>query len=108
MAYPFWSFSAWQENNQTVSASPVYSFTVLTNRTLTAVFTPQLQAVASGEDSLLLSWPAAATGFSLQSAETTTPSVWLTVTNQPATSLGWSQVLWTASSTNHFFRLFQP
>ena len=63
----------------------------------------------SSGNEMILSWPANATGFTLQSTlNLTPPSTWLDVTNPPTVLGGLFTVTNTASGGAQFFRLRKP
>jgi hypothetical protein len=70
---------------------------------------PLLLSVASVGDSLLLAWPGAATGFTLQSSPSLSPgSAWTPVTPSPILTNDQFAVLLPANDPRAFFRLAKP
>jgi hypothetical protein len=67
---------------------------------------PQLNVSTSGENNLVLTWPANAVGFVLQSTTNLAPAVWVNVSTGFTTANGLIAITNPISSTQQFFRLF--
>jgi hypothetical protein len=106
--YANWSFVGWYEGTNLLTLSPSYSFTVRSNRNLKAVFWPLLTIGMETVDSVKLSWPAAAVGFSLQSSSSLTGAAWSNVSSAPVVSAGMNEVIVTADMATELFRVIQP
>jgi hypothetical protein len=65
---------------------------------------PRIGAINQG-GSLLLSWPAAPSGFLPESAYTLSPTNWVAITNQPVLTNGQYLLSIPITGTNQFFRL---
>jgi hypothetical protein len=63
--------------------------------------------VTNSSGNLLLSWPVAAAGFSVQSKSSLTSGTWKTLTNVPALSGSKWQVSLPVSGSSQFFRLWR-
>jgi DNA/RNA endonuclease G (NUC1) len=66
---------------------------------------PVLNIVASGTNTILISWPAPATGFALQQNLDLTTAGWSSVTNAVNSVGGLNQIVLPLMSGNSFFRL---
>lgn len=79
------------------------------NRILAFAHQPTLSFRATGANSLVISWSAAAVGYRLQSTPNLTlPMTWLDVTNPPVVIGGRFTVTKPMSSLAQFFRLRKP
>jgi len=67
---------------------------------------PSLSVTTSSGD-ILLSWPVAAAGFSVQSRSSLSSGTWSTLTNAPALSGSQWQVSLPVSGSEQFFRLWR-
>ena len=106
---PFYKFSKWQEGGATVSTTASYTFTAAGNRALVAVFLkiPALNFTrAASAGSLLLAWPADATGWVLQ--ESADFAMWQDSTRAITTSGAQKSVTMPVASGCCFFRLAHP
>jgi hypothetical protein len=72
---------------------------------LTLMQTPPLAIARSGPNSVLISWAAAFTGFTLQQNSNLATTNWTAVTNATATVNGQSQVTISPATGTKFFRL---
>jgi len=68
---------------------------------------PSLQIVASGAN-IIVSWPATATGFTLQTTPQLSPSSWSTVGAYPVVEGGLNEVTLPLKPTASFYRLVAP
>ncbi len=108
-ANPGYEFVSWTEGGSPVSAEAGYSFTVSTNRALVANFGPLLSIALAAPDTLLLSWPAAATGYVLEQNATPGPGNWVEDTTNTVNVVGdQNQVLISPLTGSSFYRLFHP
>ena len=73
------------------------------------VFAPATLRVAlTPTNTLLLAWPAAATGYALQQNPDLSPTNWTTVTNTPEVVGSEKRVLIAPASAQNFYRLRSP
>lgn len=109
-AYPGYVFLNWTENGDPVSASASYSFTSDASRTLIANFIAQsgLSAVRSAPGVLTLSWPAGATGWTLQESDDPSPGSWVDSTGPVTIQGNQKQVTVSPLSGRRYFRLTHP
>jgi hypothetical protein len=73
-----------------------------------AVIPPPTLGVAASNGNVILSWPAAAFGYVLQSRTNLTTNSWVLVTNAPVLSGGSFTVTLGATNQSRFFRLLSP
>src|SRR5678816_3776098 len=66
---------------------------------------PTLSISLGNNQSFVLSWPAAATGYALETAGELTGESWLAVTEQPTSANGEVRVAKNVSGKTQFFRL---
>ncbi len=106
-ANPGYAFLHWTENADLVSPSPTYSFTSEADRTLVAIFVaqPALIVARPTAESVTLSWPAAASGWSLQESADLSPASWVDSTRAVTIEGGSKIVAVSARSGNRYFRL---
>jgi tripartite motif-containing protein 71 len=91
------------------SGNYVYVADSWSNRIQVFAHQPTLNLRSAGASSLLLSWSAEATGYSLQQRPALAPSGWADVTNAVVTVDGVNQVTLVAPATgNLFYRLVHP
>jgi C1A family cysteine protease len=78
--------------------------------TLNVQFAPQpsLNIALAGTDTVVLTWPSAAAGYTLQRNSTLNAATWSTVPNAPSLIANQYQVTLPKSSANSFFRLMAP
>ena len=107
-ANPGYEFVSWTEGGSTVSAEASYFFTVSTNVALVANFGPLLSIALATPDTLLLSWPAAATGYVLKQNATPGPGAWGETTNTVNVVGDQNQVVISPLTGSSFYRLFHP
>jgi hypothetical protein len=74
-------FFNWTEAGMPVSASAEFSFTVNTDRTLVANFSPRLQIRLTSSNTAVVSWTTNASGFILQESKTGNSTEWAVNTN---------------------------
>ena len=107
-----YKFANWTDNDVVVSASAVYTFTNVLNRSLVANFVvnpnPPIQVQASGAASFDLSWPTNYTGFTLEQNSLLTTTNW-SAAAEAVNTVG-SNYQATIFTTNgpRFFRLMHP
>jgi hypothetical protein len=76
--------------------------------TITRANAPLLSITLTNTNTLLISWPAAFTGFVLQQNHALVPANWSNVTNSVQEAGGQNEVTATLSTTNQFYRLILP
>lgn len=105
------AFAHWLDNGRVVSRSANYTFSGLVNRSLTAVFVPDVARLKFSQPApgqLLLRWPVAAEGFVLQRSDAWT-GAWQPVTTPPTRVGEWLEVLITPmDAPMSLFRLAKP
>ena len=69
---------------------------------------PLLRIVLTSTNTVLVAWPAPATGFSLQQSDALSAPAWVNVTNSPVVVGAENQVIITPSPRNRFYRLKYP
>ena len=105
-----WKFEGWFDGNQKLTDSKTYLFTAKSSQRLLGVFDPVLQVSLEASGSIHLLWPAPASvsGFVLESSEQLPGSSWSAVTNSPASSQSWSEVILNSPNMMNLYRLRQP
>jgi hypothetical protein len=69
---------------------------------------PLLRVFTTATNSVVVAWPSASTGFSLQDNTNLSTSIWNTVTNVPVVIGSENQVIIKPPAGNHYFRLKNP
>ena len=69
---------------------------------------PELNIQMAGADTVVVSWPAPATGFVLQQNSTLDVAGWMSVTNTVEVVNDQNQVTVAPATGNGFYRLFHP
>jgi hypothetical protein len=69
---------------------------------------PLLSILMTATNAVIVSWPAASTGFNLQQNPGFGPANWLAVTNPVNVVSGKNQVVIAPAATNKFYRLISP
>jgi len=72
------------------------------------VIPPPSLSVALSDTNVVVSWPAVAFGYVLQSRTNLTTNSWLTVTNAPVLGGGSYSLTLGATNQSRYFRLFSP
>jgi hypothetical protein len=108
--HPGYVFLKWTENGSPVSSSASYSFNSTTNRVLVATFAaqPTVSAIHSPPGSLLVSWPAGASGWILQECSDLSLGNWANSTRTVNIVGNQKQVIVTPLTGMAFFRLAFP
>ncbi|MCL5096726.1 MAG: hypothetical protein M1608_04205 [Candidatus Omnitrophica bacterium] len=75
---------------------------------ITVTAPPQLAVFLTNNHSIVVSWPAASTGFVLQRNEALGSTNWVQLTNAASVVEGRNQVLEPSMPGNRFYRLFHP
>lgn len=73
-----------------------------------APVTPPTLSIALQGNAVVITWPASATGFTLQSSSTLSPANWQPSGLAPTTEGDWNKATLTPEGTGRFFRLFKP
>jgi len=104
------AFTGWTENGAVVSATPDYTFTVAGSRTLVATFLEipvmAMQPAAPGSNNLVLHWPAAAAGWTLQ--ESSDLQIWTPSSLQITEVAGENTCTIIPNGPGRYFRLSHP
>jgi hypothetical protein len=105
-----YAFTGWSENGVVVASTPDYTFTVAAALSLVATFLEipalAMQPAAPGSNQLVLHWPAAAAGWSLQ--ESSDLKVWTPSTLQVTTTAQENSCTIIPNGTGLYFRLRHP
>ena len=105
---PGYALATWTENGKIVSRSPLYTFTNLVNRTITANFVPMPPlSFASTAGTLALAWPTNFQNISLEQA-TDLFGIWTAPAAQPAINGTNYTIQLPTTASQSFFRLKQP
>ncbi|OYV03711.1 MAG: hypothetical protein CFE26_20725, partial [Verrucomicrobiales bacterium VVV1] len=104
------AFTGWSENGVVVASTPDYTFTVAGARVLVATFLElpalAMQPGAPGSNQMVLHWPAAAAGWSLQ--ESSDLKIWTPSTLPIITTAEENTCTIVPNGTGHFYRLSHP
>ena len=92
------------QNQVTISPATGRNFYRLALASATA---PQLSISPAGAGSVLISWPAPSTGYSLQQNASLATTNWVAVTNVPVVVGNQNQVTLSSGTGMEFFRLIQ-
>jgi len=107
-ANPGYAFVNWTENVAPVSSSASYTFTASADRALVANFVPLLNIALNALDTLVMSWPATATGYVPQQNAVVGTTNWVNTTNTVNVVDSQNQVTVSPLTGNRFYRLFHP
>ena len=105
-----YTFANWTENGSVVSPSASYTFTLNGNRNLVANFTTVNYTIAGSLQgaNMILTWPANATGYTLQSTTNLAYELgWNTVSPPPLVVNGVNVVVTPLTGPRMFFRLIR-
>ena len=83
----------------------VHSTQIITNFSFVSIPTETIN-ISAGQ--LLISWPAAISGFTLQQNSKLNTTNWVNLTNQPVIVNGQNQITLPLTRTNEFYRLKLP
>lgn len=103
-----YEFTNWTEGGTVVGSDTSFTFTASANRTLVANFLPIVDIGSAAPDTLLIAWPATATGWVLQESPDLSPASWANSSLPITTSGGQNQVSVPSPTGRLFFRLTHP
>ena len=103
-----YGFVNWTQGGSVVTNTASYTFVATADRALVANFSPLLGIAHAAPDTLVLSWPASATGYVPQQTASLDPGNWGGVTN-PINVVGVQKQVQISPLTGpSFYRLFYP
>jgi len=103
-----YAFLNWTEGGSEVNTAASYSFTASVDRTLAANFVPLLSVLFTSTNTLVVSWPAASSGYVLQENNALGTMNWANTTNKVVVVGDYNQIIVSTFAASGFYRLFHP